>query len=83
MIVRPLAQQLLFGRFLIERDALSACFTRLGSGFTPLSEIRSAQLHLDNIKGLLDKMDIIKEYPKTTPIAKDYHQLMEGCCPKK
>lgn len=65
MIVRrPLGQNILFTRFKIERDCLSACMTRLGSGFTPPSEIVNARFHFDNIKHLLNEMDRIKDIPK-------------------
>ncbi len=65
MIVRrAIGQNLLFTRFLIERDYLSACITRLGSGFSPQSEFISARLHYDNIKWILDELDRIKDVPK-------------------
>lgn len=65
MIVRRLlGQNILFTRFMIERDCLSACMTRLGCGFTPPSEIINARFHFDNIKYLLNEMDRIKDVPK-------------------
>lgn len=65
MIVRrAIGQNLLFTRFLIERDYLSACITRLGSGFSPQSEFINARLHYDNIKWILDELDRIKDVPK-------------------
>ena len=70
-------------RYLIERDALSLCFARFGSGFCPPSELKTAQHHLDTIQKLLKKLDDIKDIPKASPVATDYQQLMEGCCPKK
>lgn len=65
MIVRrTIGQNLLFTRFLLERDYLSACIERLGCGFTPPSEIISARLHYNNIKWILDELERIKDVPK-------------------
>jgi hypothetical protein len=65
MIVRRvIGQNLLFTRYLLERDYLSACITRLGSGFTPPSEFVNARLHYENIKWILDELDRIKDVPK-------------------
>ena len=74
MIVRrSIGQNLLYTRFLIERDYLSASLTRLGSGFTPPSEIVNARLHFDNIKWILDEFDRIKSVPQGTDvILKDF-----------
>jgi len=69
MIVRrSIGQNLLFTRFLIERDYLSACITRLGCGFTPPSEFINARLHYDNIKWILDELDRIKDVPQNKDV---------------
>lgn len=83
MIGKSIGQQLLMTKYLIERDALSLCFSRFGSGFCPPSELRMAQTHIETIQGILKRFEDIKDIPKTVPVANNYQQLMEGCCPKK
>jgi hypothetical protein len=74
MIVRrSIGQNLLYTRFLMERDYLSASLTRLGSGFTPPSEIVNARYHFNNIKWILDELDRIKHIPQDSDvILKDF-----------
>lgn len=80
-ISRSLAQQMLFTRFLIHRDALSASFTRMGSGFTPPSVLSEAREHLTIINQLLQQIENISPLPKEEIVAKDYKQLLErNCC---
>ena len=83
MISRSLSQQLLTTRFLIERDALTACFLRFQGGFTPTSEIKHAQDHINHIQTILNKINEYKDLPKTTVVAESYTRLVEGCCPRK
>ena len=84
MINRTIAQQLLMTRYLIERDCLSASFSRMGSGFTPPTVLLEARQRITNIQHLVDKMEKIAEVPKEQIVARDYHHLVEGgCCPKK
>lgn len=79
-VTRHLAQQLCFSRYLIERDALSAAFTRLGSGFTPPTVVAEAKMHLGNINRLMSEMEKMAVLPKDTVVAKDYRHLMEKSC---
>lgn len=85
MLQRSLGQAMLFTRFLIERDALSASMTRMGSGFTPDSVVHEAKAHLQTIQNLVEEIDRIRHYPKTEiiPIKHLPHIIEEGCCPKK
>lgn len=84
MITRVLGQQLLFTQFLISRDCLSTCFSRMGSGFTPPTVLADAKYRIKEIQELLKKMEEIAEVPKEKIIARDYHHLLEGgCCEKK
>ena len=64
IVSRSIGQNILFTRFMIERDYLSACMTRFGSGFCPASEFINARFHFDNIKHLINEMDRIKDVPK-------------------
>ncbi len=69
MIVRRVVgQNILFTRFLVERDYLSACLTRLGHGFNPHSEVINARLHFANIKSIIDELDRIKDFSKNTDV---------------
>ena len=77
---RGLAQSICFTRYLIERYALSAAFTRLGNGFCPPSVISEAKHHLSNITNLLQQMDSLKDVPKEQVVARDYKHLMEKSC---
>ena len=77
---RGLAQSVCFTRYLIERDALSVAFTRLGNGFCPPSVISEAKHHLSNITNLLQQMDSLKDVPKEQVVARDYKHLMEKSC---
>lgn len=79
-VTRNLAQQLCFTRFLVERDALSASFTRLGSGFTPPTVLAEARTHLTNINQLMKQMEEMSHLPKDAVVAKDYHHLMQKSC---
>lgn len=79
-VTRSLAQQLCFSRFLIEKDALSASFTRMGSGFTPPSVLAEARTHLTNINHLMKQMEEMSRLPKEAVVAKDYRHLMEKSC---
>jgi len=84
MITRTLGQQLLLTKYLISRDCLTACFSRMGSGFTPPTVLADAKFRIKEIQELLEKMEEIAELPKEKIIARDYHHLVEGgCCPKK
>jgi hypothetical protein len=51
-----------------ERDRLSASMTRLGSGFTPPSEVANARFHFNNISLLLSEMERIKDVHKTLDV---------------
>lgn len=79
-VTRHLAQQLCFTRYLVERDSLSAAFTRLGSGFTPPTVVAEAKAHLGNINRLMSEMEKMATLPKDTIVAKDYRHLMEKSC---
>ena len=79
-VTRHLAQQLCFTRFLIERDALSASFTRMGSGFTPPSVVAEAKTHLTTINQLMKQMEEMSRLPKDAVVAKDYRHLMDKSC---
>ncbi len=79
-VTRGLAQQLCFTRFLIEKDALSASVTRMGSGFTPPSVLAEARTHLTNINQLMKQMEEMAKIPKDAVVAKDYRHLMEKSC---
>lgn len=80
MINRALAQSIYFTRYLLERDALSVCMTRFGSGFTPASSITSARLHVSNIQKLVEQMEELAEIPKHQIVAKDYNHLIQRSC---
>lgn len=80
MISRTIAQQLLMTRYLIERDCLSASFSRMGSGFTPPSVLKEAKERVQNIQHLIDKMEKISDVPKEAIVARDYHHLVERSC---
>jgi hypothetical protein len=79
-VTRSLAQQLCFTRFLIEKDALAASFTRMGSGFTPPTVLSEAKLHLTNINQLMRQMEEMARLPREAVVAKDYRHLMEKSC---
>lgn len=79
-VSRHLAQQLCFSRFLVERDCLSAAFTRLGSGFTPPTVLANAKEHLTNINHLMVQMEDLSKRPKEEIVAKDYRHLMDKSC---
>ena len=64
IVSRSIGQNILFTRFMIERDHLSACMTRFGCGFCPASEFINARFHFQNIQHLLNEMDRIKDVPK-------------------
>jgi hypothetical protein len=81
MITRVLGQQLLFTQFLISRDCLSTCFSRMGSGFTPPTVLADAKYRIKEIQELLNKMEQIAEVPKEAIVAQDYKQLIQrNCC---
>lgn len=63
MISRALEQQMCFTKYLIQRDCLTASFTRLGNGFSPPSVLSDARHHLINIQTLLDKMEHVSKTP--------------------
>lgn len=75
---------MLFTRFLMVRDQLSASMTRMGSGFSPDSVVKEARTHVQTMQHLVEEMDRIRVYPKdaTIPI-RHLHFIEEGCCPKK
>ena len=79
-VTRHLAQQLCYTRFLVEKDCLSAAFTRMGSGFSPPSVLSDAKVHLGNINRLAKQMEELAVLPKDTVVAKDYKHLMEKSC---
>ena len=80
-IPRRLAQQLVYTSFLIQRDNLSAAFSRIGSGFTPKTVITDARHHLESIESLMQKIEKMNHLPPDAIVAKDYHHLMnKDCC---
>ena len=56
---RGLALSMCFTRYLIQRDCLTAAFTRMGSGFTPPTVLSEARHHLLELQGLLHQMEQI------------------------
>lgn len=80
MITRALGQQLCFTRFLIEKDALSAAMTRMGSGFAPPSVLSEARHHLTNINHLMKQMEEMAQKPKDAIVAQNYRHLMDKSC---
>ena len=80
MITRSLAQQMAFTSFLIQRDALSVCFSRMGSGFSPPTVLADAKVHLENIQKLLEGMEKMAAKPKEEIVAKDYQHFQRSCC---
>jgi len=54
---RRVAQNIVFTKFLCERDCLTASFTRLGAGFTPPSVLAETRAHLDTINSLYYQME--------------------------
>ena len=67
MISRVLEQQLCFTKYLIQRDCLTASFTRLGHGFTPPTVLNEARHHLIAIQQLLDRMEQVSKQPALPP----------------
>lgn len=64
-VSRRLTQHLLFTQFLIQRDCLTASFTRMGSGFTPPTVITEAKEHLLLINQLMKQMEeMAKDAPQ-------------------
>lgn len=67
MLTRALEQQICFTKYLIQRDCLTASFTRLGNGFSPPTVLSEARYHLMNIQTLLDKMEQVSKQPALPP----------------
>lgn len=63
MLTRALEQQICFTKYLIQRDCLTASFTRLGNGFSPPTVLTQARQHLVAIQGLLDRMEQVSKLP--------------------
>lgn len=78
MLTRSIAQSLYHTKFLLERDYLSACFARMGSGFTPPSTLAEAKERIEKIKQLVEHMEAIKDFPKNTLVT-----FSNECCYKK
>jgi len=74
---------MLFTRFLIVRDQLSASMTRMGSGFSPDSVVREARTQVQTMQHLVEEMDRIRAFPKDATIPVHLSFIEEGCCPKK
>ena len=77
---RSLAQSMCFTKYLIERDALSVAFSRIGSGFCRPSTIADAKYHLQNIQKLIVHVEEMAPLPSHQIVARDYHHLMEKSC---
>ena len=78
MLTRSIAQSMYHTKFLIERDSLSACFARMGSGFTTPNTLNEAKERIEKIKQLLEHMEAIKDFPKNTLVT-----FNNECCYKK
>ena len=78
MVKRAIGQYLLFTKFMGERNSLSACMSRLGSGFTPPNELSTARYHLQNIHDILNELDRIKDGSKNDEIVLLEPTLRDG-----
>ena len=75
------ARNLVFTKYLNERDCLTASFTRLGSGFTPPSVLAEAKHHLETINALYAQMEKIVLEPKETSGGPPLEfRPQRGCC---
>ena len=61
MIPKRIALTIWFGRYLTERDALSACFTRLSGGFMPPSVLMQTRQQINTISSIVDEIEKIKD----------------------
>lgn len=77
---RRVAQNLLFTKFLVERDCLTASFTRMGSGFTPPSVLLEAKTHLTAINHLMVQMEKMSRLPQDVVVEQDSRERMEKSC---
>ena len=77
---KALAQSVCLTRYLIERDALSLAFGRIGSGFCPPTVIAEAKHHIHNINNLIKAVEEMAPLPKNQIVANDYRHLMEKSC---
>ena len=75
MIRRSIGLNMLLTQYLIERDCLSACMTRFGSGFFPRGEIKEARKVLENIQTLLDDFEKAATVPKDKEIVISQRKL--------
>jgi hypothetical protein len=79
-VTRRVAQNMVFTRFLGEKDCLTAAMTRMGSGFTPPTVITEAKTHLTAINHLMTQMEEMARLPRDAVVARDYRHLMEKSC---
>lgn len=68
MIKRSIGLNMLFTRYMTERDALSACMTRFGSGFFPRGEINEARKLVKSISDMIDDFEMAQCFPKDSEI---------------
>lgn len=73
---RRVAQSMLFTKFLVERDCLTASFTRMGSGFTPPSVVLEAKEHLEKINTLMRQMEQLAIPVQNEP----EYRMDKSCC---
>ena len=79
MFIRAsVGRMLLHSKFLIERDMLSATFSRLGSGFNPPSVFEDARVQIENIHRLLEEFDKLKVKPSNDLIENPIQKILQS-----
>ena len=75
MLQRGLALNMCFTRYLIQKDCLTAAFTRMGHGFHPPQVISEAKHHLEQIQELMKQMEDLSKQPKDALVP-----FEKSCC---
>ena len=71
----------LSNRYLITRDYLDASMMRIKGGFTPFSELSSAQRHVDEIAEIFAEMKkVIREKDDTDTTSFKFTGERRDCC---
>lgn len=62
-------------KYLVERDMLSNCISRISNGFYPPTVLSEARFHSQRIQNLLSQLEEISTKKKDEVIAADWWEL--------
>jgi hypothetical protein len=74
-ITRALAMSMLGTKYLIERDMLSNCVSRISGGFCPPTVLNEARFHSRRIQSLITYLEEISSKKKDEVVATDWWDL--------